>query len=894
LVVMALPDILPKTRIASIEFYKSVLQEAADKDAEALEAGRKTNSFTFIEEAKRWLARNDLFFLLVVLLHRPDLNHDWLFARCREVQAEPNGRLDLWAREHYKLCRIDEPVPTPTGWARHGDLEPGDTIFGGDGRPCRVVARTEVFEAPPQYRLTFDDGFKIVTGDDHLWAVERRTRRRGAGGQRLYRETVTLSTREIAAHDHRPDNRLAVPVAGPLQLPEADLSINPYTLGVWLGDGSRGGGSITSGDPEVFEEIRAAGYALGHDKTPARKAQYRCVEGLSAALKALGIRDQKAIPPEYLRASLAQRIALLQGLMDTDGHCNTRGTATFVNINERLVDGFVELCHSLGLKPRRRQHIGTVRGEPYPYWQVSFQAYTSLPPFRLKRKLARCIEGERPAPRRYIVSIERVAPKPGSCIQVDRPDGLYLVGRAMVPTHNSTIITFGLTIQDVLASHGGHPEPRYNGREVTVGIFSHNKSIATDFLSQIKQEFENNGDLKALFPDVLWQSVKEAPSWSVQNGITVRRKTNPKEATVEGHGLVDGMPTGAHFYIRVYDDVVTEDSVGTAEQINKTTRMWELSDNLGTEGGWVRYIGTRYHLFDTYSVMDERDVVTVRLHPCTLDGSENFAPENCAFRSSEWLQEKRKTQGPYTFGAQMLLDPVADKSQGFKEEWLKYWPGGHARGLNVYILVDPASGRKARQAGGNTARSEHAKKADLDYTVMEVIGLGADQNYYTLDRVRDRLNLTERTDTLFALHRQWKPIKVGYEEYGLQADIEHIEYVQEDKNYRFTIVPLSGPLSKQDRIKKLIPIYENGRWFEIESIVRTDWEGKAVNLTRSFVQEEYLAFPVVKHDDILDAKARILDPDFPIEWPKAASADTVPDWMRKLQDQKSGKSWMGR
>lgn len=460
--------------------------------------------------------------------------------------------------------------------------------------------------------------------------------------------------------------------------------------------------------------------------------------------------------------------------------------------------------------------------------------------------------------------------------------------------YKSTIITFGQSVLDILASHGENPEPRYHGREVTIGIFSHTKSLAGDFLDQIKQEFEQNNELKALYPDVLYEKPeRQAPSWSKSDGITVRRTSNPRECTVEAHGLVDGQPTGKHFFIMAYDDVVVEESVATPDQIAKTTKMWELSDNLGTEGGWKRYAGTRYHLFDTYAEMESRGSVDVRVYPCTFDGTEDFSDENCVLKAPEYLATKRKDQGPYTFPCQMLLNPTSDKAQGFKTDWLKYWPGGHSKNLNRYIIVDPASGKK-RGPGATTGRNEHAKSADNDYTVMEVVGLGPDNNYYTLDRVRDRLNPTERVDTLFALHKHWTPLRVGYEEYGMQSDIHYINRKMEEINYRFDLVALGGnQLTKPDRIKQLIPIYEQGRWYELEGIVRTDWEGKTVNLTRSFIVDEYEAFPVLKHDDILDAKARILDPDLGAEFPKPQKDQTVPAWMKTLQGKQRG-SWMAR
>lgn len=441
--------------------------------------------------------------------------------------------------------------------------------------------------------------------------------------------------------------------------------------------------------------------------------------------------------------------------------------------------------------------------------------------------------------------------------------------------YKSTIITFGLSLQDVLASHGEDPEPRYNGREVTIGLFSHTRPSAKGFLRQIKRECENNEDLKAIFPDVLWANPEnEAPKWSEDDGLIVKRKTNPKEATIEAWGLVDGQPIGKHFFIRDYDDTVTDRSVTTPEMIHKTTEAWELSDNLGTEGGWTRFQGSRYHLFDTYSVMMERGI-PARIHPCTSDGSEDWSKS--VLRSAEFLAEKRRLQGPYTFGAQMLLNPTADKAQGFNEKWIKYWPGQNFTGLNHYIVVDPAS----------------KKKPTSDYTTMWVIGTGGDEHYYVCDAIRDRLNLTERTKALFYLHRKWRPLNVGYEEYGLQADIEHMQYVMAQTNYRFGITPLAGSLKKIDRIKRLIPVFEQGRMLLPEAgiLYTTVSEKHTLNLVQVFLNEEYKPFPVLSHEDMLDGMSRILDPELSVIFPEPLELQT-PKWMQDIEDEAAGGDFM--
>lgn len=420
--------------------------------------------------------------------------------------------------------------------------------------------------------------------------------------------------------------------------------------------------------------------------------------------------------------------------------------------------------------------------------------------------------------------------------------------------YKSTIITYGKTIQDILSSHGDDPLPKWNGREVTAAIFSFNRPIAKGFLRQIKREFEANELLRSCFPDVIWANPqKDAPKWSEDDGIVLKRKSNPKESTLEAWGMVDGQPTSKHFLLRVYDDVVTRESVTTPDMIGKVTEAWELSTNLGTEGGYQRYIGTRYHSNDTYRTLIDREVVKLRKYTPYKDGEEQGEP---VLKSPEELDRKRKEMGPYTFACQMLQNPIADERQGFKHEWLRFYDDvSGAKGMNKYILVDPAN----------------EKKKTSDYTTLCVVGMASDNNYYLLDCIRDRLNLTERTRHLMDLHRKWSPRRVGYEQYGMQADIQHVKFIQNQENYRFEITPLGGNVPKNDRIKGLIPIFEAGRFYLPITLHRTLYDKKTVDLVDVFIQQEYLAFPVPVHDDMLDCLARILDQKLGAIWPKIQS-----------------------
>ena len=436
------------------------------------------------------------------------------------------------------------------------------------------------------------------------------------------------------------------------------------------------------------------------------------------------------------------------------------------------------------------------------------------------------------------------------CVEVQEEPNGYLDLWAR-EHYKSTIITFGKTIQDILASHGDDP---LLDEELTFGLFSHTRPLAKGFLRQIKLEFETNQVLKELFPDILWPDPKrQATKWSEDDGISVIRKSNPKEQTIEAWGVVDGQPIGKHFGILMYDDIVVPGSVTNPDQMAKTLESLQNSYNLGAEGGNKRFAGTRYHFNDAYGSIIAAKTVIPRVYPATEDGTPTGEP---VLLTRERIAEKRRDQGPYIFACQLLLNPQADETQGFQAAWLKYYTNVTIKGLNIYILCDPAN----------------EKKKTNDYTVVWVVGLGPDQKVRVLELVRDRLNLTERTDLIMNLHRKYsqlgKIIETRYEKYGKDADIDHILEVQERENYDFQITEVAGKTPKPDRIRRLVPKFEQGGIILPRSLHYTDYTGKTRDLIADFINEEYKAFPVPVHDDMLDGLARLYEPKLPLKWPK--------------------------
>jgi replicative DNA helicase len=171
-----------------------------------------------------------------------------------------------------KALALNTPLPTPRGWTTMGEVRVGDVVIGADGRPTRVLAATEVLTGRPCYEVHFSDGSVIVADGQHQWLTETRASRRSAhaakSGYNRYRNQRTFAavstTEEIAATLRCPtaEHRLnhSVELARPLDLPDRELLVGPYTLGAWLGDGTSAVAQITTDDPEILQHIEADGY----------------------------------------------------------------------------------------------------------------------------------------------------------------------------------------------------------------------------------------------------------------------------------------------------------------------------------------------------------------------------------------------------------------------------------------------------------------------------------------------------------------------------------------------------------------------------------------------------------------------------------------------------------
>ena len=349
-----------------------------------------------------------------------------------------------------KALAVHCRVITPSGVRRFGDLAVGDEVMGQDGFAHRVVG---VYPQGilPAYRVTFSDGSSTLCSDDHLWFVNSAVRKkRGQPGR-------VLTTNEIRSrlHDAAGNARHYIPIAAPMHFRQnPELPLDPYLLGCLLGDGSllRSQLTFTTADRQILDQC-AELLPTGTEFAPLQRYDYAIrrtagtVNAAAAAIKELELdrlgSSTKFVPSRYKTASITDRLALLQGLLDTDGTVDPRtNTVEFTSTSDQLAQDVVFLVQSLGGVARSRykaQPKYTYKGEQRigkPAFRIGVSLPPEFPPFRLARKLARYAPRSKYLPTRAIVSVEYVQDCEMMCIAVDAPDRLFLVDDFIV-THNT-------------------------------------------------------------------------------------------------------------------------------------------------------------------------------------------------------------------------------------------------------------------------------------------------------------------------------------------------------------------------------------------------------------------------------------------------------------------------
>lgn len=350
--------------------------------------------------------------------------------------GEITSSLDFYDPEKYWLIdwkglALDTVLPTPEGWTTMAEVQEGDYLLGPDGKPTKVVAKSEEHNNPC-YEISFDDGTTVVADHEHLWEVNV--------GQTDRSKTMLMTTEQIVQRGLRGKNGqrdVRIMNTAPIQCVDSDLPIDPYVLGIWLGDGASSDSRVCNANNEqdIWNEIAARGYEFSHDYTPTKSVQTRTIYGIRGALSELGLLGNKHLPAKYLRASEQQRRDLLAGLLDADGYYNDlRKRVDMQTTQYWQAEAIYDLAVSLGWTATINTINTKWQNGNKTAWMVSFSPDEEVFKHRNRGKKGSGFRSRR----RLIKSIERVETVTTQCLQVDNAQRMYLCTRAMVPTHNTT------------------------------------------------------------------------------------------------------------------------------------------------------------------------------------------------------------------------------------------------------------------------------------------------------------------------------------------------------------------------------------------------------------------------------------------------------------------------
>jgi hypothetical protein len=395
----------------------------------------------------------------------------------------------LFSRQTGKALDINTKIPTPEGIRLMGELKTGDKVFNEFGNECTIKFAHPIEYNRPCYKITFDTGETVIADEEHLWFTQtlsdRKSKRNGS-----VKTTKELLVK-IKNSENSPYHRIPYALNG-IEYNEKDFILDPYILGLWLGDGHTAGGRIISGKRDIDDILQILsekcdfGLHKKHDGNVniTLKNLNNSGESLHIKLRNLNLIGNKHIPDEYFYGSRQQRLELLKGLIDSDGYIDKRnGIATFYNKNLNLVMQVDKLLKSLGYKTTYREKEAKLNGKSYGICgSINFKPREEVCKLSFKKqrlKLNFNTTSECRNQWHYIMDIEKVDSVPVRCITVDNPSGMFLFGENNIPTHNSTICTIFCLWTAIF-----FPDQR-------IILVANKESTAKEIFKRIRMAYEN-------------------------------------------------------------------------------------------------------------------------------------------------------------------------------------------------------------------------------------------------------------------------------------------------------------------------------------------------------------------------------------------------------------------
>lgn len=735
--------------------------------------------------------------------------------------------------QHGKQIEDDEVIFTSKGWKRHGDLQVGDYVYHPSGKSIRVNAIIPQVEKCSM-RVTLSNGQTVVVHPNHEWTVF--VDKRGP---------ITLETKEILRRGLWRGQRGSRGARCKFQLPISEgvegvhkqLTVEPYFLGVWLGDGKSSRPQICGVDDEVFSGVGEFYHPTSEwtqEDTGVKYSYYGDVK-LMRSLKDLGVLDNKHIPVEFMNCSRLQRLELLAGLIDSDGSlAQETGQYRFINCNQKLIRNFCHLISSLGYQfsiTSAEPCISTsgIEGKQTT-WYVGFTPHDEIP-CRVPRKQSNYLVKRKKV---AIIDID-VLPigehKSGKCITVDSDDGLYLVGEKMVPTHNSQILS-KLAVAWMLGARPG----------ITIAITGFSHTLVTKFSKDVKA-IVSMPIYRMIFPNTeqVYGSDK-VEEWELTNGSALIAKSAGSKLT------------GRRVDWLIIDDPHAGREEAESPTMRRKIQQWYFADCVTrlSPGAAIFVIATRWHPEDLIGYLTSENYVD----EITASGVSNIEDElfevtnipalceneatdplgrkmgDAAFpevRNVQFLENLKATLPAYEWRSQYQGDPKSSGSGQADVSKIQYCD----------INAVPRKGDSFWFRGWDLALSEEQSG---DFSAGPLI---------CYDHINDVLYIVE----VFKKKLAWVKLKAAMFDV-IEQDIErdvHAEGIEAVAGFGAVFAEVKhkflGRMKVLKRNPKKSKLSRAGWWFnKIEAgrvfLVRAPWN-------KDFI-DELSTFPDGNHDDQID------------------------------------------
>lgn len=606
-----------------------------------------------------------------------------------------------------KLLADDTPVLTTEGWKTHGELKVGDYVFNPSGKAVKVIAVHPKHHTT--HTVTMTDGSQFDCHFRHEWMVN----------DRRCNEVRILETQELIGHlengkkygnkrGHRYNFQILnkEPIIGE----EKDLPVAPYALGAWLGDGHNTQPRISGDkkDKAIIDKIVSLGYDVKHEYVHKQTGVVTTDFGpeFRKALKQIGMCDykkrvKKRIPDLYLTASLEMRLQLLAGLIDTDGDLSKKEHRyRFTTSEEKLRDDFVSLISTFGwrvsiIENQPKMSSSGIQGK-CPFWVIGFNPTFEIPCVLERKKLTEFSKQRRIA----IKSIEKSKHKQGNCITVE--GGMYLVGKRMIPTHNTTILM--LLVTWIIGRNS----------EMSNLYSAYSDTITKAFYSGVLEII--NDPVTYLWKDV-FPEAKVVQTNAQEETLNIDRKKRYPSLTCRSlYGTLNGACDCNGFEIS--DDLIG----GIEEALNKDRLIaaWSKVDNnllpRAKEKAKLLWCGTRWSMIDPAGLRmdllenDERFAnrrwKIINLSALDENDESQFDYDYEVGFSTDYYRQRRasfeRNNDMASWTAQYMGQPIEREGALFSPGEFRYYNGTLPDGEpdRVFMAADPAFGGGDFVAGG--------------------------------------------------------------------------------------------------------------------------------------------------------------------------------------------------